>query len=238
MFSKVVAPLFVALVLSGPPTAYGQALDPKPSADQPPGAIAGDDLDTAAASNKWAMNLKAQRKYAEAQPLLEKALEIRRRMLGDDHPETAASYNNLAANLKAQGKYAQAQPLFEKALEIRRRLLTVNHPDTASSFHNLAGNLHAQGKYLEAKDRWQSAVKSLDAARLRVAAAGLDFDTTEWLRSSLAAVLARLGQPAEAWQAFEESLARAMLDELAARQDRRLAPAERALLRKLTAELE
>ena len=56
--------------------------------------------------------------------------------------------------------------------------------------------------------------------------------------SALAAVLARLGQPAEAWQSLEEDLGRGLLDELAARQDRRLTPAERARLRELTAELE
>ncbi len=55
---------------------------------------------------------------------------------------------------------------------------------------------------------------------------------------ALAAVLARLGQPAEAWQSLEEDLGRGLLDELAARQDRRLAPAERARLRELTAALE
>ena len=56
-------------------------------------------------------------------PLYEKALEIHRRLLTDDHPDTAKSYGNLAVNLNAQGKYAEAQPLYEKALEIHRRLL-------------------------------------------------------------------------------------------------------------------
>ena len=58
------------------------------------------------------------------------------------------------------------------------------------------------------------------------------------MRPALAAVLARLGQPAEAWQSLEEDLGRGLLDELAARQDRRLTPAERARLRELTAALE
>ena len=198
-----------------------------------------DHPDTADSYNNLAFNLNAQGKYAQAQPLYEKALEIRRRLLTDDHPDTAISYNNLAFNLNAQGKYAQAQPLFEKALEIRRRLLTDDHPDTARSYNNLAANLNAQGKYLEARDRWLSAVKSLDAARLRVAFTGLErAGTKESVRPALAAVLARLGQPAEAWQPLEEDLGRGLLDELAARQDQRLAPAERARLRELTAELE
>ena len=82
--------------------------------------------------NQQAEALWTQGKYAQAQPLFEKALEIDRRLLTDDHPDTADSYNNLAMNLNDQGKYAVAQPLFEKALEINRRLLTDNHPDTAT----------------------------------------------------------------------------------------------------------
>ena len=61
-----------------------------------------------------AYNLDAQGKYAAAQPIYEKALEIHRRLLSDDHPGTATSYGNLACNLDAQGKYAAAQPLYEK----------------------------------------------------------------------------------------------------------------------------
>jgi hypothetical protein len=51
-------------------------------------------------------------------------------------------------------------------------------------------------------------------------------------------VLARLGQPAQAWQSLEEDLGRGLLDELAARQARRMAPGERARLRELIAALE
>jgi len=194
---------------------------------------------TAFSYSNLAQNLQTQGKYALARPLFEKALDIRRRLLTDDHPDTAISYSRLAQNLDAQGKYAQAQPLHEKALSINRRLLTDDHPDTARSYYILAADLNAQGKYLEARDRWLSAVKSLDAARLRVAFTGLErAGTKESVRLALAAVLARLGQPSEAWQRGEEDLGRGLLDELAARQDRRLAPAERTRLRELTTELE
>jgi len=168
-----------------------------------------------------------------------------RKLTGDDArraeelDKAIDSYDKLASNLAHQGKYAQAQPLYEKALEIRRRLLTDDHPDTASSYDNLTNNLSAQGKYLEARDRWLGAVKSLDAARLRVAFTGLErAGTRESIRLALAAVLARLDQPAEAWQPLEEDLGRDLLDELAARQDRRLSSNERARLRRLTTALE
>jgi tetratricopeptide (TPR) repeat protein len=194
---------------------------------------------TAQSYNNLAYNLTAQGRYSAAQPLFEKALEIWRRLVTDDHPDIAASSNNLAYSLNAQGQYAAAQPLFEKALAIRRRLLSDDHLDTAASSSNLASNLDAQGKYREARDRWLSAVKSLDASRLRVAFTGLErAGTKESARLGLAAVLARLGQPAEAWQALEQDLGRGLLDELAARQDLRLTSAERARLRELTTALE
>jgi hypothetical protein len=49
-----------------------------------------DDHVFTAHSYGWlASNVNAQSKYAQAQPLFEKALEIYRRLLTDDHPYTA-----------------------------------------------------------------------------------------------------------------------------------------------------
>ncbi len=198
-----------------------------------------DHHETAESYNNVAYNLSAQGKYSQAQRLYELALEICRRRFTEDHPQGAYVYINLAVNLDAQGKYAQAQPLHEKASEIRRRVLGDGHPESAAAYNTAAYNLYSQGKYLEARDRWRSAAESLDAARLRVAFAGLErAGTVKSMRPALAAVLARLGEPAKAWQTLEEDLGRGLLDELAARQDRRLAPAERARVRELTAALE
>ena len=202
-------------------------------------AFADDHPKTAATYNNLALNLDAQEKHSQAQPLHEKALEIRRRLLTEDHPDTAASYNNLANNFNAQGKYAQAQPLHEKALGIRRRLLTEDHPETVTSYNKLAANLGAQGKYFKARDQWLRAISGLDTARRRISFTGIErAGTLRSLRPALAALQARLGQPAEAWQALEQDLGRGLLDELAAREDRRLAPDERTRLGELTAELE
>src|SRR5262249_36523486 len=126
-----------------------------------------------------------------------------------------------------------------KGLEVIHRLLTDDHPLTAGSYHAVASNLAAQGKYLEARDLWLRAARSQDMSRLRVAFAGLDRVGTDVPgRPALAAVLARLGQPAEAWQWIEEDFGRGLLDELTVRQDRKMAPAARARLRELTTELE
>ncbi len=40
---------------------------------------------------------QAQGRYAEAEPLHKRALAIREKALGPDHPSVATSFNNLAA---------------------------------------------------------------------------------------------------------------------------------------------
>jgi hypothetical protein len=75
-----------------------------------------------------------------------KALTIRRKILGENHPDTASSYHNLASSQQAQGKYAQAEPGYTKALTIRRKILGENHPDTVASYNGLTANQKAQGK--------------------------------------------------------------------------------------------
>jgi tetratricopeptide (TPR) repeat protein len=194
---------------------------------------------TATSYNNVAANLGNQGKYGAAQPLFEKALEIVRRLFTDDNRAVAVGYNNLGSNLHRQGKYAAAQPLLEKALEIDRRMLGDDHAETAAIYSHIAANLTAQGRYLEARDKWLSGVKALDAARLRIAFTGLErAGAGESVRLNLAAVLARLGEPAGAWEALEADLGRGLLDELAGREGRRLAPAEQARLRELIDELD
>ena len=49
--------------------------------------------------------------YPEAEPLYQRALAIRERVLGAEHPDTASSLNNLAILYAKQGKYEKAEPL-------------------------------------------------------------------------------------------------------------------------------
>ena len=71
-----------------------------------------------------------QGRYEEAELLLRKGLEIKARVLGEEHPDTAVSYNNVASNLSYQGRFQEAAPLYKKALEIFKKVLGVDHPHT------------------------------------------------------------------------------------------------------------
>ena len=55
---------------------------------------------------------------SQAEPLYKRALAIREKQLGPEHPDTATSLNNLAGLYHAQGKYEQAEPLYQRALAI------------------------------------------------------------------------------------------------------------------------
>jgi len=173
---------------------------------------------TATGYNNVAFNLEAQSKYPEAGPLYQKALDIWRKAQGEDQPYTAISYNNVAGNLQKQGKYAEAGPPYQKSLDIRLKVLGEDHPDTVQSYQNLAFNLAVQRKDREALAFLEKAARSYEAARLGVAATGLEraaFGTTHSPYPALAAARARAGQAALAWMALEANLARGLLDDQA-----------------------
>ena len=98
-------------------------------------------------------------RYAMAEPLYEQVLDIRRRVLGDDHPDTAVILNNLALLYRDQGHFAQAEPLLEQALDIRRRVLGNDHVSTAGSLNNLAEFYKAQGHFATAEPLYIEAVE-------------------------------------------------------------------------------
>ena len=61
--------------------------------------------------------------YPEAQLQLERAVELRKRALGLDHPDTLASMHALGVLYNYQSRYAQAEALLSQVLAARQRLL-------------------------------------------------------------------------------------------------------------------
>jgi serine/threonine protein kinase len=90
--------------------------------------------------------------YAEAQPHFQRALELRQRVQGDDHPDTLSVMNDLGELYLYQGKFAAAQSLHMKALEGRRRVLGENDPATMKSRENVATSYEKQGQYAQAAE--------------------------------------------------------------------------------------
>ncbi len=128
-------------------------------------ALSRDDQDDYLAALKLvdeALGLEEKGQVQEAEPLLRRTLEIRSRVLGEDHPNTVASCNNLAANLHSQGRYADAEALFRKSLQDWRRVLGDYDVSTALAHNNLASSLESQRKFAEAEPLFR---KSLEIRR-------------------------------------------------------------------------
>lgn len=81
---------------------------------------------------------RLQRRFDEAEPLFNHALQTRRRILGAEHPKTLNSMNSFGLMLRDAGKYSEALLLLGECLSIRERLFTLRHDDTLKSLHNLA----------------------------------------------------------------------------------------------------
>ncbi|NET45324.1 tetratricopeptide repeat protein [Okeania sp. SIO2B3] len=79
-----------------------------------------------------------QGKYDEAEPLLQRSLAIREKILRDDHPHLEESLNNLGELYRKQGKYDEAEPLLQRALIIKEKAFGVDHPHYALGLSNLA----------------------------------------------------------------------------------------------------
>ncbi|NOT31913.1 MAG: CHAT domain-containing protein [Planctomycetes bacterium] len=92
-----------------------------------------------------------QGRYAEARPLMERALSIREEVFGPAHVETAASHFNLAAQLHGLGDYAQARALYERALEIQEAAVGPDDPAITATLNNLGALLLASGDLASAR---------------------------------------------------------------------------------------
>jgi tetratricopeptide (TPR) repeat protein len=84
--------------------------------------------------------------YTSARTHLQRAMDIRRRELGDEHPDTLSTIAALGAALNKLGEFKQALDYGEEALDARRRMLGNDHPDTLSSMNDVGNQLATQGR--------------------------------------------------------------------------------------------
>ena len=117
---------------------------------------------TATSLNDLATLYYGQGRYAQVEPLLQRALAIREKTLGPEHPNLATGLNNLALLYDEQGKYAQAVPLYQRALAIWEKALRPEHPQIATVLENYAALLHTLNRDAEA-DKMEAHAQALRA---------------------------------------------------------------------------
>ena len=139
-------------------------------------------------------------KYQEAERMYRQALELKEKVLSQEHPDTLASMNNLAVVLDKQGKYEEAEQMYRQALELKEKELVKEHPDTLGSMNNLAIVLDKQGKYEEAEQMYRQALE------LREKVLGKEHPDTLTSMNNLANMLYKQGKYEEAEQMHRQTL--------------------------------
>jgi tetratricopeptide (TPR) repeat protein len=125
----------------------------------------------------WALG-----RYPEAQPQLERSVELYAAELGADHPVTLTSKSRLAYLYGAQGTYDRAEPLAEEVVRAQTARLGADHPDTLTSKNNLAQVYRGQKKFAQAEPLY------LEVVRVDIATLGADHTETLRAKTNLAAL--------------------------------------------------
>src|SRR6266508_1872735 len=107
---------------------------------------------------KKAIDLRNAGKYDEALSPFERALEIRERRLGPDHPDVSQAINSLATLHYYKGEYTKAEPLYQRALAIWEKALGPEHPEVADALSGLAFLHYYKGDYAKAEPLYQRAL--------------------------------------------------------------------------------
>jgi len=131
----------------------------------------------------------------------ERALDIDRRVLGDDHPRVAYRLGNLAIVAQNMGDLKLAETLYLEALKRQQHIYGDRHPETASAKGNYGLLLQREGRLSEAEPLLRGAL----AARLSLYSP--DHFMVGYCRVSLAILLHDKGDLAGSESEFRQALA-------------------------------
>ena len=89
---------------------------------------------------------------------ISRRFDLRRKLLGENHPDYARSLYDVANGYYDTRDYPTAVKLHQQALDLRRKLLGENHTDYARSLHSLAIAYDSMGDYAKALELNQQAL--------------------------------------------------------------------------------
>lgn len=138
--------------------------------------------------------------YDSAEPLLTRALNTRRKELGEDNPDTLSSINNMGILLQRQGKLGEAEKYYREAMEKRRKVLGSEHPDTLQSIGWLGYLLDELRRFNEAEPLLK---ETLETSRVVL---GSEHPTTLDGIAAMGSRLAKQGKYADAEPLTREAL--------------------------------
>ncbi|WP_224193472.1 serine/threonine-protein kinase [Nannocystis pusilla] len=163
--------------------------------------LADDPVSRADADNTLGIMFVTLERHEEARQRHARALAVREKILGPEHPHTSLSLGNLGRALLGLGRYEEARQVHERAVALREKVLGPEHPVTAFPLTHLGTSLSALGRYEEAKDAFERALA------LREKGVGPDDPVAHAVFVGLGNALSALGRHDEARMAHERALA-------------------------------
>src|SRR6202522_216154 len=96
----------------------------------------------------FALMMKENGDWNNAEQLEAQVMNMRKKLLGAEHPDTLTSMANLASTYWNQGRWNEAEQLNVQVMDMMKKLLGAEHPDTLTSMANLAKIYQNQGRLL------------------------------------------------------------------------------------------
>ena len=138
--------------------------------------------------------------FQQAQPQLERVVELQRKALGENDPETLKSMESLAMIYKYRSQYSQAEAIYRHVLQTQRETLGEDHPDSLNTAADYGFFDIFMGRYSEA----ESMLRQVVNARRRLYPG--QSEEFLWALNCLADVYTAEGKYAEAESAAREGL--------------------------------
>ncbi|HWM95278.1 MAG TPA: tetratricopeptide repeat protein [Thermoanaerobaculia bacterium] len=132
--------------------------------------------------NELGQYLHERSLYAEAEPLMRRALAIDEESFGSEHPNVARDLNNLSQLLQDTNRISEAEPLMRRALDIDEASFGSQHPEVAIHLNNLATLLQATNRLSEAEPLMRRAVEIFERSL------GPDHPNTKIVQENLSAL--------------------------------------------------
>ena len=120
-----------------------------------------DDVDYARSLRYLASAYLAQGRYAEAEPVFRRALDMYVRVAGRDHPDVGRTLNNLGIVYYGLKRYDEAEQHYQRADTVLSKALGADHPNVASININLGEIAWRRGRLPEAEARLLRALSIL-----------------------------------------------------------------------------
>jgi tetratricopeptide (TPR) repeat protein len=96
--------------------------------------------------------------FAKGLEFFKKALAVREKIFGLEHPSVIYSYNNIAMAYKDRENYKKALEYFQKILDLREKIFGPDHPDIAASYNDIGEVYKFMGNKEKALEFFQKAL--------------------------------------------------------------------------------